>query len=197
MLDQYSFPEDAERLPEGFKRIAYDSDTVKFTFRDCRGHLYQSEAGAEYGILTPISTSTTTLSCSRPHAFSSDTSSVPPPRRPPHKQKSTFKDILPSNLITTSSLSEKNPDRLSSTRSATVKAVRRSVLPKIQGVVHNLRRSVTSIHAKRPTFFDKMLELERDETRGLVRGGSPSSSIGSDTRRSAILATARTKYPPS
>lgn len=191
---------------------------MKFTFRDCKGHLYQSESGAEYGILTPVSTSTTTLSCSRPHAFSSgtfltlstafqpgelifctlplDTSSTPPPRRPPHKQKSTFKDILPSNLITTSSLSEKNPDRFSSTRSGTVKAVRRSVLPKIQGVVHNLRRSVTSIHAKRPTFFDEMVELERDETRGLVRSGSP-SSIGSDIRRSAILATARTKYSPS
>jgi hypothetical protein len=91
MPDQHGFPEacsthhrrqlndllfiskDAERLPEGFRRIAYDSDTMKFTFRDSNGRLYQSEAGAEYGILTPISASSTVLSRSRPNAFSSGT----------------------------------------------------------------------------------------------------------------------------
>ena len=74
-LDDYTTAsKDAERLPEGFRRIAYDSDTMKFTFRDCGGHLYQGEAGAEYGILTPMSTSTTALSRSRPNAFSSGTS---------------------------------------------------------------------------------------------------------------------------
>ena len=69
---------DAERLPEGFKRIAYDSDTMKFLFRDCNGQLYQGEAGAEYGgIMTLISPSTTCLSRSRPDAFASGTSSTP------------------------------------------------------------------------------------------------------------------------
>jgi len=202
MSDPYSFPEDAERLPEGFKRIAYDSDTMKFTFRDCKGHLYQGEAGAEYGILTPISTSTT-LSSSRPNAFSSDTSSVPPPRRPPHKQKSTFNDILPPNLITTPSLSEKSLHSPSSMRSAMaprqrfVKAVRQSALPKMQAVVLNLRRSLTS-HVKRPEFLDKTQELERDETRGLVRSASPSSGC-SDIPRPASMAASRPhpKYPPS
>lgn len=63
---QLNASKDAERLPEGFKRIAYDSDSAKFTFRDRNGQLYQGEAGAEYGILTPMS-----ASCSRPNAFSS------------------------------------------------------------------------------------------------------------------------------
>jgi hypothetical protein len=65
-----------ERLPEGFKRIAYDSDSAKFTFRDRNGHLYQGEAGADYGILTPMSASNTALSSSRPNAFSSGTFSI-------------------------------------------------------------------------------------------------------------------------
>ena len=57
-----------ERLPEGFKRIGYDSDTAKFTFRDGNGQLYQGEAGADYGILTPMSAALS----SRPNAFSSE-----------------------------------------------------------------------------------------------------------------------------
>lgn len=61
-----------ERLPEGFKRIAYDSDTAKFTFRDRNGLLYQGEAGADYGILTPTSAALSSES-SRPNAFSSGT----------------------------------------------------------------------------------------------------------------------------
>ena len=63
-----------ERLPEGFKRIAYDSDSAKFTFRDRNGSLYQGEAGADYGILTPMSASNT--ASSRPNAFSSGTFSI-------------------------------------------------------------------------------------------------------------------------
>lgn len=68
-LTNILFHKDMERLPEGFKRIGYDSDTAKFTFRDGNGHLYQGEAGADYGVLTPMSAA---LSSSRPNAFSSD-----------------------------------------------------------------------------------------------------------------------------
>lgn len=68
----------------------------------------------------------------------------------------------------------------------------------MQHVVHNLRRSVTSIRGKRPTFPDDIQEIEHDETQGLVRSGSP-SSIRSDIRRSATMATPRSrlKYLPS
>jgi hypothetical protein len=70
------FKKDVERLPEGFKRIAYDSDTAKFTFRDRNGRLYQGEAGAEYGILTPMSADLSSSESSRPNAFSSGTLSI-------------------------------------------------------------------------------------------------------------------------
>lgn len=217
---------DAERLPEGFKRIAYDSDSAKFTFRDRNGHLYQGEAGADYGILTPMSASNSALSSSRPNAFSSSGTfpfstqlnlvthplsdeSVPPSRRPTHcKQESTFHDILPSNLITTTSLlSKKSMSRASPLKTPTapqqnlVKSVRKTLLPKMQGVMHNLRRSVTSIRRTRPTFHDEMRGPERDETRGLVQYGSSSSSVSSvvsNTRpRSKTIATSRprSEYP--
>ncbi|KAF8810317.1 hypothetical protein BYT27DRAFT_7161973 [Phlegmacium glaucopus] len=206
MPDQVSFPEDAERLPEGFKRIAYDSDSMKFTFRDSNGQLYQGEAGSDYGTLRPMSASTTSLSRSRPNAFASESSSIPTPRRPQQKQKSTFQDILPPNLITTSSLSERNPEsprKIGSgavPREQFVNAVRRTVLPKMQGVVHNLRRSVTSIRGKRPTpqlDRDKERNIERDETRGLVRSDSltSASSGGTDIRRS-VTSHPRSKHLP-
>jgi len=86
---------------------------------------------------------------------------VPPPR--------TFAEILPPELITTSSLSDgaapRSSSRFSSSLSSKtsittprrqnqtqtpsnqrlVDAVRRSALPKMQGVVSDLRRSVTSL----------------------------------------------------
>jgi len=200
MSDQYDFPEDAERLPEGFKRIAYDSDSMRFTFRDCSGQLYQGEAGAEYGVLTPMPTSTTSVSRSRPNAFASESSSTSIPRRPPQKQKSTFHDILPPSLITTSSLSGKNSESPVKTGSAMapreqfVQAVRKSMLPKMQGVVHNLRRSVTSIRTKRTE-----RDLERDETQGLIRSSPPAPAASKDMRRSATTATSRPrpKHLPS
>jgi len=190
MPDQFDFPQDLERLPEGFKRIAYDSDSTRFTFRDCNGCLYQGEAGAEYGILNPVSDPIASLSRSRPNAFASESSSTPTPRRPPQKQKSTFHDILPSNLITTTS-SGQNPESPTKTapREQFVEAVRKSVLPKMQGVVYNLRRSVTSKRDKYPT---RRLGEERerdDETQGLVRSSTGSaSSLGSDICRSATIA---------
>lgn len=62
----------------------------------------------------------------------------------------TFQDILPPELITTSSLSV-NPSYAAKrsgspkSSSAFVAGVRKSALPKMQDVVHGLRRSVTSM----------------------------------------------------
>lgn len=50
------------------KRIGYDSDTRRYTFRDERGILYQSEPGNEYGRLTPVSTQES-IQRARPNAF--------------------------------------------------------------------------------------------------------------------------------
>ncbi|EOA90021.1 carbohydrate-binding module family 50 protein [Exserohilum turcica Et28A] len=42
---------DAERLPPGFQRIGYDSDTQTYTFRDDKGNTYESDPGNRYGEL--------------------------------------------------------------------------------------------------------------------------------------------------
>ena len=42
---------DAGRLPDGMRRVGYDSDTQVYTFRDTDGSLWESLPGAEYGRL--------------------------------------------------------------------------------------------------------------------------------------------------
>jgi hypothetical protein len=37
------------------KRIAYDADSQRYTFRDRSGQLFQSAPGEEYGKLKPVS----------------------------------------------------------------------------------------------------------------------------------------------
>jgi hypothetical protein len=37
------------------KRIGYDADTERYTFRSATGELYHSEPGSRYGPLTPAS----------------------------------------------------------------------------------------------------------------------------------------------
>ena len=139
-----------------------------------------------------------------------DSSSIPPPRKPAPRKDSTFHDILPAHHITTtsdfttSSLSEKSSSPVSPPKTPTsqqnfVKTVRKTLLPKMQGVVHNLRRSVTSIRRTRPTIPDEMWKTEHDETRALVRSSSSSSFVPDTPRRSKTIASSRprSKYPSS
>ncbi|KAL7284971.1 hypothetical protein ACG7TL_000060 [Trametes sanguinea] len=42
-------PQDSSRLPEGMKRVGYDSDTGRYYFRDRDGSLWEGPQGAEYG----------------------------------------------------------------------------------------------------------------------------------------------------
>ena len=146
------YEEEAQRLPEGMKRIAYDADTRIYTFRDRDGKLYRSAPGEEYGRLVPV---VDTTNASRPYAFDNGNA---------HKRQysvdNTFQDILPSNRMTTTRSSvdnKRSPQSPASPRASTdgqrpspraqfVKAVRKTTL--LQGVVHNLRRSVTSIRRK-------------------------------------------------
>ncbi|PAV22072.1 carbohydrate-binding module family 50 [Pyrrhoderma noxium] len=48
------YDEDDYRLPEGMKRIGYDSDTQKYTFKDQNGDLWEGPEGAEFGELTKV-----------------------------------------------------------------------------------------------------------------------------------------------
>ncbi|GLB42117.1 hypothetical protein LshimejAT787_1101320 [Lyophyllum shimeji] len=177
------FEEDAYRLPEGMKRTAYDADTKMYTFRDRNGTLYRGAPGEDYGTLTPVSDTGGSI---RPGAFESDeprkSLSVNPSDRP-----STFQDILPANLITATTspvdkplLGSTSPTSSSDRdpRALWKEAVGRSALPKMQGVVHNLRRSVTSTRRK---------ERASGEDEGLLR-----RSGSSDLQRAPSVATTRT-----
>ena len=44
--------QDDYRLPEGMKRVGYDSDSGKFYFRDRDGSLWEGAEGAQYGEMT-------------------------------------------------------------------------------------------------------------------------------------------------
>jgi hypothetical protein len=48
--------QDAHRLPPGFTRAGYDSNTRRYHFRDAEGRMYQGEPGEEFGgRLVPMS----------------------------------------------------------------------------------------------------------------------------------------------
>ncbi|TFK70075.1 hypothetical protein BDN72DRAFT_870467 [Pluteus cervinus] len=49
------YDEDSYRLPEGMKRIGYDADTGKYTFRDRDGSIWEGPEGAEFGEMTRVS----------------------------------------------------------------------------------------------------------------------------------------------
>lgn len=45
---------DEERLPEGMRRVGYDSDTQVYTFQDADGSYWESAPGSQYGRLTRV-----------------------------------------------------------------------------------------------------------------------------------------------
>ncbi|KAM5539853.1 hypothetical protein V8D89_006356 [Ganoderma adspersum] len=49
------YDEDSYRLPEGMKRVGYDSDSGKYYFRDQDGSLWEGPEGAEYGEMKRVS----------------------------------------------------------------------------------------------------------------------------------------------
>jgi hypothetical protein len=44
--------QDTHRLPDGFKRVGYDSDEHKCTFIDAEGNLWKGKEGEAYGEMT-------------------------------------------------------------------------------------------------------------------------------------------------
>ncbi|KAK0229784.1 hypothetical protein EDD85DRAFT_956881 [Armillaria nabsnona] len=119
--------EDSFRLPEGFKRIGYDADTMRYTFTDKHGKMYRSAPGEEYGTLTPVAFSAST---DRPGAFSDGESPKPVESTSP-APKLTFSDFLPPSAMTsaTSSLDHYAP------------------APRL-GVVQSIHRTITSAYTK-------------------------------------------------
>jgi hypothetical protein len=52
ILLKSEMPQDDHRLPEGMKRIGYDSDTERYYFRDRDGVVWQGAEGAEFSEMT-------------------------------------------------------------------------------------------------------------------------------------------------
>jgi len=48
------YDEDDYRLPEGMKRVGYDSDSGRYYFRDREGALYEGAQGAEFSDMTRV-----------------------------------------------------------------------------------------------------------------------------------------------
>ncbi|KAH8120034.1 LysM-domain-containing protein [Phellopilus nigrolimitatus] len=48
------YDEDDYRLPEGMKRVGYDADTQKYSFRDQDGVYWEGPEGAEFGELRRV-----------------------------------------------------------------------------------------------------------------------------------------------
>ncbi|KAK0479224.1 hypothetical protein IW261DRAFT_1608132 [Armillaria novae-zelandiae] len=134
--------EDSFRLPEGFKRIGYDADTMRYTFTDKHGKLYRSAPGEEYGTLMPITFSAST---DRPKAFSDE--KTPKGESTGPALKLTFSDFLPPSAMTsaTSSLDQYAP---APPPSAYLTGAVRTALPKMQGVVQSIHRTITSAYTK-------------------------------------------------
>lgn len=71
--DPTSLPQDTHRLPPGFTRTGYDSNTRRYRFSDAEGRMYQGEPGEEFGgRLTPI----TAIDPSVRHRFAPDDDEV-------------------------------------------------------------------------------------------------------------------------
>ncbi|KAI0307661.1 hypothetical protein B0F90DRAFT_44400 [Multifurca ochricompacta] len=51
------YDEDDYRLPEGMKRVGYDTDSGKYTFCDKNGHLWEGQEGAQFGEMTQVAVS--------------------------------------------------------------------------------------------------------------------------------------------
>jgi hypothetical protein len=62
---------DYGRLSEGMKRIAYDADTERYTYRDLDGSIWQGEPGSQYGKLSLV-TKAPGITKSEPSSPSSD-----------------------------------------------------------------------------------------------------------------------------
>nr|GAT58089.1 predicted protein [Mycena chlorophos] len=170
--------EDAARLPEGVKRVAYDADSARYTFRDNEGNIYVGPPHEEYGTLTMVKRGTGKASESdRPGAFAE--SNLKPGLSleiVPHANDdgSTFHDFVPPHMI--ASPSSPQP----STPSRFRDAVRRTGT--MQNVVNGLRRSVTSTRKPKP-------DGDKDGY-GLLRGDS---TIGEEDQGKSKLGRAKTR----
>ncbi|KZT02226.1 carbohydrate-binding module family 50 protein [Laetiporus sulphureus 93-53] len=108
------YDEDSYRLPEGMKRVGYDSDTSKYYFRDRDGTLWEGPEGAEYGEMRQVSDAPIALDDHDEHAHNEEDLEAAPtradgyqplavdPDQPPHRSSGNtqaYKMLFPFLLI--------------------------------------------------------------------------------------------------
>jgi hypothetical protein len=177
-------------------RIGYDADTSQYTFRDEQGTIYRGAPRSEYGTLTPVTSSQakTDNESSQPRPKVSIEATGPAP--------TTFHDILPASCITSPSSSadpniQNHPSPPSthslgsSTQTQFISAVRKTALPKMQGVVQNLRRSMTMASKKTST------QQTGEDGDKLLGQHSHESSEKTTLSRSASSVTSRSSVSTS
>ncbi|KAF9236427.1 hypothetical protein BU15DRAFT_50050 [Melanogaster broomeanus] len=157
--------QDPYRLPEGTKRIAYDADSQRYTFRDRSGQLYQSAPGEEYGILMPVSAPLAprrSVTITERHD--------PALRQWSRKPAKTFEDILPSGYITSaaSAVPSSPTNALHETLMSSEKLVQ-AAIPKVQGVVDIVRRRSTMRIRRTASVNDEKRRLLEDDKWEIIR----------------------------
>ncbi|KAH8831473.1 hypothetical protein DL96DRAFT_1812327 [Flagelloscypha sp. PMI_526] len=130
------FDDDKYRLPEGFKRVAYDADTQRYTFRSPEGELWEGEPGEEFGNMTLAKLRGTEYT--RPLAFENEDSQLSATE--PSNLKS-FNEFLPRSAFA--------PPRAPATPSES-----------------SLKRSTTSDKKKKPESAPAVSGIKRSLTGG-------------------------------
>ncbi|KAH7888193.1 hypothetical protein F5I97DRAFT_1806346, partial [Phlebopus sp. FC_14] len=175
---------DSYRLPEGMKRIAYDADSQRYTFRDRLGQLYQGAPGEEYGMLKPVSAPLP------PRRSVTITERRDPALRTWSKRPAkTFDDILPPDYITSaeSGVPSQSQNVIVEGLLASEKLAQ-AAIPKVQGVVDLMRRHTYKTSVRRTSSTDESRRLLEDEKQSLE---------GNDDVKAKRLYRSRSEAQPS
>jgi len=92
------YDEDDYRLPEGMKRVGYDSDTGRYYFRDRDGVLYEGVQGAEFSEMTRVSGAP----IAKPEETSDDDLEAAPSRADGYQALATESDTISGRRSNTS-----------------------------------------------------------------------------------------------
>ena len=161
------YADDVARLPEGMKRIAYDADSERYTFRDRSGQLYQSHPGNAYGELVAVDAPLP------PRRRVTVTERDKPTPKRTHGPVKSFDDILTRDYIASAPAPAAEP---TATGAPPPEALKRAAT----GV---MRRSRTLIQRKRsreqPSVRRPLLNHDADEKASLYTARS-STFLGHD-----------------
>ncbi|KAF5313487.1 hypothetical protein D9611_008638 [Ephemerocybe angulata] len=180
--------EDPARLPEGVKRVGYDTDTARYTFLDRKGTIYKGEPGSEYGHITPVPNPIAKVESERPEAFED----LGNPRARPADvyAPKTFQEFVPPSLITSPSTSPDDPSPPSSRFGLGSKSHRRSG----SSISNASSSNATASNGKHVAFGEGPVS-PREKFKAAVRGSAvpKMSGVVKGLKRSLSSATGRKK----